>query len=229
MNAEIDISTNVGEDRSPRPDKVLLYSMTYDPRKIIAPSVFPPVPPDFFPGIGMIATAWGSIENSLDDLIRALVRGNSTEEPGWEGRGFKWRKGFALKEIRRAFPSKLTIYAYYSAKLNLASDVMWKRNLLVHGRHFGTGDRQEDGSYKLSITVIGRMKGNEVQCKFTKDDLDDLFYTLAHIDGLISAPTLLNAHLQELSSEDKFELQEFLRKFHPNLPNSGTPQPRPRP
>src|SRR5215210_6926015 len=79
------------------------------------PHLFPTIPDTFYHAVGHLITAWGLLEQQLNDALSALLKHNGTQEEGRRDRQFdkrydllraewsKFSKGFPALE---AFPAE---------------------------------------------------------------------------------------------------------------------------
>ena len=104
----------------------------------------------------------------------------------------------------------------------MAGTLFPKRNLLAHG-HLMTeitpAKLTTSGKAEAKLIAIGRLNGREVQEKFTADELDDLYYELAHLLGKIVAVSTGHRRERGMSSQDISLLRAFLATNHPTFPN----------
>jgi hypothetical protein len=182
------------------------------------------LPADFVPAIGKLAVAWGFFEDAFDRFLEMLATAEGVHEDKWRGLSFRRRRKLFSKLIACALgdcPSAIQL----GAEIVRDSEPAYQnRNIVVHGR-LSTGFTNHDGSPIVSLVCVGRANRKEVQSDFTADQLDDMFYDIAHLSGRLHLLETGNLPLPPSSPEIP-RLLAFLstnRQPDPKLPMPQTP------
>ena len=184
-----------------------------DPRKLRAPSSFPPFPDVFYPAIGAIVLGWSAFKNNHDGLLYALCRYNGTPADAIP-RGFERRRKLFKSEVRKAFPQRDNILSHFLSCLGEAKILCRKRNILIHG----------DLSLKVTITpeippkksgLLGVLStegftGEErYEESFSIADLETLYYDIIHLSGKIREPYHKHSTIPGISLLERQDLMNF--------------------
>lgn len=190
---------------------------SFDPARIRRPSSPVLLPDNTARLIGQTVLTWGSFEFLFDDLLTAILAANNTEMVSEWQRKLNFRKRHALmkKEARKLFGRRVWLHWYLSRVLKDALPLHRDRNLLVHGRLSVRVETGEVDDGELPGTAIlccaGTHRGKPIVREFSFDDIETLFYDMAHLAGRLKA-FLANAAILEISSRDRSFLQAFLDK-----------------
>jgi hypothetical protein len=198
--------------------------------KLKQPSCLPLLPPEFFPAIGKVATAWGMFETLFDNLLIALMKGGGSTDEKWRGLSFRKRRNLCRKKMHEVLSQCPKAIADVDAALTGSESLYPKRNLIVHGRMstcFKTSVKDGERITEISLECAGRYSGNEVREVFTADELDDLYYEIAHLCGLINSVSTASLGLPQASPEIQ-TLRDFLSNNHPTYPNPTRLAPPPQ-
>ena len=94
-----------------------------------------------------------------------------------------------------------------------------KRNALLHGRIelkiIVNFDPQLGMEEKLYIHATLYRKGVSEVFEFDLDEIEQLYYDIAHLHGRINEASDLNANIEGLPLEHKLSLTGFLKNNHP--------------
>jgi hypothetical protein len=167
------------------------------------------VPEDFLPAFGLIGVGWSSFDAEFNDFLGAMFQVNGTTPPPGHWRRAEFRKRVATfrDEMAVAFGAHPGVLKELDRVLCMASELHWKRNVLLHGR--------------LGVTVTplgkpimvaeGKHNGREVKLELDHDALLDIAHGFPMITGGLAALTMAQAAhtLQQLSSQEKSALRTF--------------------
>lgn len=199
-----------------------------DTHKLKRPFHILSLPPAYFSEIGKVATAWGTFDTIFEAFLVALLSA-AGPQAGWKGLTFRKKRILFTDRMKIALARCPTARAQLHSVLDDIEPLYKKRNLAVHGRmltRIEVFDR-DDGTKEVRTRLVckGYYKGAEVQEVFTIDELDDLFYEIAHLNGRLNRVALgFPDHAPEASPEIQ-TLRDFLSNNHPTYPNPAT-QPR---
>lgn len=200
--------------------------MSYDKNKVKQPFGAPPIPDDFCAWVGKIAITWGLVELHIDSLIAAL-ESETGEPPTAKRQNFKKRRERCKNLSKRAFASNQTVTTTINKILSDAAEVQWKRNLIMHGQLKSKLYVRDGGKINFRIEgeliIKGYHNSKEVTLYYSVNDVEHLFYTIAHICGRLEQLVTLDAVIPEISSRDKLRLRSFLLANFPTSPTSPTP------
>lgn len=217
IKGEANVGMSISDSNSHPPVPPGAISYTFNVDKLQLPFSFPPVPPTFFPLVGSIAIIWGDFELAVDELIVALLNATGIDEPRWRFKSFRERRRLLIRGVKQQFPVHNTIVEYYTRILDDASNIMWKRNALVHGKYVASIRNDRDGKFTHFITVNGTQNGKEIELSGTLDQIEDIYYEVGHINGrlreMLDTPAACS-----LPDAEKTVISAFLRDHHPNPP-----------
>lgn len=157
-----------------------------DEKLVKHPCGRPPIQYELYQILGLITMSWGGIEIRHDELIRSILK----ERPelhvdGWERLNFRKRREQCRKMIKEFFGGTAPSISEYLLKtLDLAAELYWKRNLLVHGEvssYLGIGLGTE--ITRFGIKASGRHNGKEISLILFPSDLNIIYYELMHCYG----------------------------------------------
>ena len=189
--------------------------MSYD--KARAKEPFKPVAiPDLFCAwIGKLTITWSDFEINFDEFLRLLVKAQNHPKK-WEKLNFKKRKNLFRDLTAREFGRIPEIATYIRQLLNMSGDLHWKRNFIVHGKmHAMTHTKfLEDATPpKIHVEHVLKMdgyhNGRPTTLSYKEGGVEDLFYQIGHLNGLLLS-LLSAAESLPFSSENKSVLQAFL-------------------
>jgi len=212
----------MADDPSSGARKVEIPLQIIDTHKLKSPSYLGLLPPEFYPLIGKVVTIWGIFETVFDSLLEALIKANGTSSKPM-ATSFRKRRSRFREEAALALADMPTILSWCNEMLDTTEKLYVKRNLVAHGHYIFESKHNRDGAPIVSIIVTGRLNGREIKDQFTPDQLDDLYYDLAHLCGKIVA-VVTPRQERGMSSSDISKLQAFLSTnlpIPPNLPMLG--------
>jgi hypothetical protein len=227
------------EDPIKRPEmqpSVGFITPTINLLKARNPTWIAPVATEFLPFLGYIAIAWSFFEDAIERFLGALQEANHSTER-WRGLSFDNKKKVFKTEIDRHFKCHPWIAIHFHEILKYAITLQKKRNLILHGHitlKLYTKWIEGEPTAKPVIVATSQKRGNVISEEFDVDSLENLYYELAHLGGLINrfAHPIRWDQFLHFSLQDISFLQEFLRvhyrplpPFHhlPTNPKSGSP------
>ena len=83
--------------------------------------------------------------------------------------------------------------------MNDAATLYWKRNVIVHGKivmEMGGPARE------IRLNATGRHKGETVTLRLLPDELEQIFYDIAHVDGRLTQFLSESPKIPDASSLD---------------------------
>lgn len=180
------------------------------------------LPVKWAPYVGFITVLWGRFETQLDELLATLIATNKTELPDqWRLQNFRKRKNQFLKEVAITFFDQQNILTYCRMLANDAAKFHVPRNLLVHGKLYGSMDSQD-----YVLTAVIRRKGKLIRARFKEPELLSLYYDVANLCGRIAFlfdPDDSPRKPQPFSSQEKQILRDLLHHSHRTRTTSSTP------
>jgi hypothetical protein len=194
---------------------------SFDPAKVKRPSAFVSLPDSLALLIAGIVTTWGAFERDFDDLLAAVIKANGTDEPNWRFRQFNKRRTLMAAESRRLFDQHPAIRERLSSIVNDSVELQLARNILTHGKNWikiETGE-PKDGVLpgRIALVCFREYKRKPMIKEFTPDDIDRLFYDIAHLNGRLRW-IIQNDEALALSSPDRSFLQGFLNRDYQSSP-----------
>jgi hypothetical protein len=204
---------------TPPPPSFEFHGIAIDSSKVKSPSlVMMAVPPEFFTTIGLVTTSWGQFETLFDSFLMALAKANALDD-AWRNLNFRKRRKLFRDEMAKVFATAPDIISYIEAILDDTISIYVRRNLVVHGHltvEVSTKTIAGNATGTIRLLCVGRYRGREIQRSLTWDELDDLFYEIAHLNGRLNV--ISTAQVPSLSSSDRSLLQAFLSNNHPTYP-----------
>ena len=215
------------EGERPTPPSIELNII--DTWKLKRPSCLPLLPPQFFPAIGKVAYAWGTFETLFENLLIAVMKASGNPNENWRRITFRKRRTLCQHKMREVLDQCPAAIADIDKALTGSESSYLKRNLVVHGKMGVRLHTSEQNGVQIAATILqctGRYNGQDLMQEFTVDDLDDLYYEIAHHSGLINAVCTADLGLPQSSPETQL-LRDFLSNNHPTYPNPTMLAPRP--
>jgi hypothetical protein len=203
---------------SDAPEPFNTTSIIIDRYKLRNPSHVPMLPAVFMAPVGKVAVAWGFFEAAFDRLLAALAAAEGLPDDDWRGFSFRRRRKVFTKLMGHALNDCPSVIRLAAEIANDSQGAYSKRNLVVHGQ-LSIGFSVEGGAQVVRLVCVGRANRQEVRGDFTVDELDDLFYEIAHLSGRVHA--LASAEVgQPPSSPETQKLRALLvgHPLHPTLP-----------
>jgi hypothetical protein len=172
--------------------------------------------------IGRIVLTWSSFERQFDDLLAAILRANGTDEPNWNTRSFRRRRQLMRAEAAKFFSAHPEINGYIRNIFHDTVELQESRNFIAHGKIWikvETGEYTPAGDLpgRITLIFIRESRGGPHKQEFTSEQLETLFYDLAHLTGRLGA-IILNAESLSFSLPDRSFLQEFLNRDYRSPP-----------
>ncbi len=197
--------------------------MSYDKDRAKRPFNAPPIPDVFCGWIGKLAITWSLIELQLDQLIEALLKASQATRPDrWERRDFKKRKALCRDLAKTFFAGASSVISHLCEILDAAADLHQRRNIILHGKLSVTLTAMQDpGRVWIEATLSARSRRYDKTLVFNTSDVEDLFYEIGHVSGLLNQFMTVGDVPSSIASDDKSRLQDFLRD---NLPSPPTMQ-----
>lgn len=205
---------NPSDDNSNEP--MVLELAPFDTRRIKKPSTLFSAPTEFLIHAGRVVLSWSGIEQSMDRLITRMLIVTDQSEPGWQRRNFRKRKKLFRDLVEIAFHQNLFLESYALETMNDAATLYWKRNVIVHGKIIM---EMAGSTREIRLIATGIHNGKTVSIRVLPDELEQIFYDIAHVDGRLTQFLSENPKIPGASSQDKQFLQEFLRNSRPTPPN----------
>jgi hypothetical protein len=108
-------------------------SLALNMGKLKFPANPPPLPPEFYPLIGIVALAWGMYDVLFNRLLAALLAatGDATE-PRWRAANYRRRRWLCRKNIRAYFSAESGLKNYLETLLDESAEIHNKRNAIIH-------------------------------------------------------------------------------------------------
>jgi hypothetical protein len=205
---------NPSDDNGNEP--VVLEMAPLDTRRIKTPSALSSPPTEFLIPAGRVVLSWSGVEQSMDQLITRMLVITAQSEPGWQHRNFRKRKDLFRKLVKIAFDKRSFLKSYALGAMDDAATLYWKRNVLTHGKII-----MEMGGPTREIRLIatGTHNGKTVSIRMLPDELEQIFYDIAHIDGRLTQFLSESPKVPGASSQDIQFLQDFSQSSRTTAPN----------
>jgi len=200
-------------------------SIVLDTWKLRNPSFVPLLPAEFMPVTGRVAVMWGHFETIFEGLLIALAKAEGLAEADWRSANFR-KKRALLRELweTHLLPICPRVTQELDAIFPDIEPLYVRRNLAVHGQ-MSTAFDVEDGRGVARLICVGRHRGREIRESFSSDQLDDLFYAVAHLAGRLARIAQGNPLSVRPPSPEILFLRDFLETKHPTYPNVAMPLP----
>jgi hypothetical protein len=198
--------------------------MGHDKERVKRPFNAPPIPDGLCGWIGKLAITWSLVELQLDQLIKALLEASHTSAPdGWERRDFKKRKELCRDLAKTFFAGASSVISHLCTILDTAANLHWRRNIILHGTLSVTLTAMQDpGRVWIEATLSAHSRRySGTTLVFNTSDVEDLFYEIGHVSGLLNQFMTVGDAPSSIASDDISRLQDFLRD---NLPIPPTMQ-----
>ena len=205
---------NPSDDNSNEP--MVLEMAPFDTRRIKKPSALFSAPTEFLISAGRVVLSWSGVEQSMDRLIARMLIVTGQSEPSWQRRNFKKRNRLFRDLVKIAFHENSFLESYALETMNDAATLYWKRNVIVHGKiimEMASSTRQ------IRLIATGIHNGKTVSIRVLPDELEQIFYDIAHVDGRLIQFLSENPKVPGASSLDIQFLRDFSRSSHPTLPS----------
>lgn len=211
-----------------RTELILRPITSIDMRRAKSPMSPLPVPDRFCAVIGRILATWGQFETHFDEFLTALLKANGT---GVEAPTVRFRdriKRFR-QEMRTALSALPGSQSVLNATLDDAVGTYDDRNLLAHGMyeceaHVFQSETDIEPSATVTLIAKGHKKRQPIEGRYSYDDLNDLYYRVAHIAGRMRGCCLPDQITELVPSEEKPPLRMFIDANFPNLHHSAEPR-----
>lgn len=181
--------------------------------------------PAVFPAeIGKITFAWSFFETAFEGALEALGAANSVPEDKWRGWSFRRRRTMFWELLNKSFADCPTVLTCGETIATHGARLYLKRNLIVHGK-LEMELINEGGVQLVKLRCTGRQNRRPVTESFTADQLDNLFYEIAHLMGHLNC--LLTGDVGLPTSPERQKLEAFLKTNHPfgPIPRMHAPPP----
>ncbi|QOG17769.1 hypothetical protein [Bradyrhizobium sp. SEMIA] len=180
-----------------------------------------PIPQEFLPSIGQIATIWAQFEASFMQMLKAMVVANGTQNDPWERIFFDKKLTRFRAEADCAFRYYPLIAIHLKRITSWAEFLQPRRNLIVHGKiDLRVIVKHDDPAMEPEATLYLQISGRDTKAKrdivqlFSLSELEDLASDLAHLNGAICDFHYPNPQVPGLAWQDKLALLDFLRTNH---------------
>ncbi len=203
-----------------------IYFGPVNEMKQILPSSRPPIPWEFYPIIGQITAVWGSFEVRLDLVIGWLIKETGkTLNHDPTRLNFRKRKELCKDLILLRFGASPAIPKFLTDVLSDAADLHWRRNLIVHGAISMVCEFVNVAPPRLRfmLRAEGRHNGKNLSQDYSFDNLENLYYKIAHLHGRLDFVVGREVDNPLLSSQDRQTLREFAENNLPSLPTPPMP------
>jgi hypothetical protein len=203
-----------------------ISSIIIDRWKLRNPSALLLIPAEFPAEIGKVTFAWSFFETAFEGGLEAFTAAHAIPEDKWRGWSFRRRRTLFRELLGKTFGDCPNVLAYGEEIATASEPLYLKRNLVVHGRlqfEFVSGP---DGQL-VKLACSGRQNRRLVRESFTKDELDDLFYEIAHLMGRLNCLLTGDIGLPPTSPETP-KLRAFLETNHPLGPLQRMHAPPPQ-
>jgi len=217
-------ATQTDEGRSiATTDAAVTYSTKWLPEEGEVSLAYVPLPKTFPSLIGQVAVYWGNFELKLNEILEALVaEGTPVKDLRWATRSFDQRKGLFRDRVTEHFSSHPNIVSHLLGIFDAASDLHWRRNIVIHGQFIST-----IAPYSSTISKVrafGIHKGNPIEAEVTEDFLDWLWHQIAMLTANLTDCFETEGERQHpLSLQDRQTLRAFLDRNRPPRPNDAKP------
>lgn len=206
---------------------VSITSNIIDRFKLRHPSIVQLLPQDFFLPIANVTVAWGFFEAAFEQALAAMTMSNGIPDDDWRGFSFRRRRGLFDELLDATFPADPSVVALGRAVVRDSEPLYAKRNLVVHGR-MAMEISVDNGAQIVRLQCVGRFKRKELRDAFTADQLDDLYYQIAHLHGRLAV--MMDGNLgPPVTSPGTQTLQAFLTTNRQTDPTASTPPSPPQP
>ena len=204
---------NPSDGNSNKP--MVLEMAPIDMRRIKKPSAPFSAPIEFLIPAGRLVLSWSSVERSMDRLIARMLIITGQSEPGWQRRNFRKRKKLFRDLVKIAFHQNSFLEPYALETMNDAATLYWKRNVIVHGKIIM---EMAGATREVRLIATGTHNGKTVSIRVLSDELEQLFYEIAHVSGRLIQLLSESPRIPGASSQDIQFLREFLRNSRPTPP-----------
>ncbi len=213
-----------------QPETYRIKFITPNHSKLRRPSSFVVLPAEIVSYIGQITLIWGMFDNDFQEFLFAMMALTHSKDDAWTRFPFDRKDDLFRKKLSEIFRIRPAIHLLLLHILDEALALQIKRDLLVHGRIIVKTERSdENGESKVTLIATGRKKRRIVEEYFTEDDIESLYYDLAHLSGKMAQFKYPNKRsFLNASWQDRYFLLDFLANCHPSLSNQsihGYPPP----
>ena len=195
--------------------RITIESSPINTKKAKFPLSWSPLPNEFWPFLGRIGLEWGAFEIKFDNFLLSMLKTNP-EPPENIRTNFKKRIKLFRSELKRCFRDCPITVAYLNEIINDASEVQWKRNLLLHGKISFVVKHTQDGfgnsKQQHLVSASRHHKGQEKISEFNLDAIEQLAYDIAHASGRLG---LIESGIPIIPNMTDFE-KSFLQAFIKN-------------
>jgi hypothetical protein len=184
-----------------------------DTWKLRNPSVVLLIPAIFPAEIGKITFAWSYFETAFEGALEALAAANGVSDDKWRGFNFRRRRTLFRELLNSTFGDCVEVVRFGESIARDSEPLYLKRNLVVHGK-LQVDFINDGGVQSVKLACTGRQNRRTVREAYTADELDDLFYEIAHLMGRLNQ--LLTADIGlPATAPEALKLQAFLQANHP--------------
>jgi len=197
-------------------EPMILEMAPVDTRRIKKPSSLFSAPINFLIPAGRVVLSWSGVEQSMDRLIARMLIVVGQPEPGWEHRNFRKRKKLFRDLVKIAFHDNSFLESYALEIMNDAATLYWKRNVITHGKIIMEMARS---TREIRLIATGKHNGKAVSIRVLPDELEQIFYDIAHVNGRLSQFLRGDPKIPGASSLDIRFLRDFSQNSHPISPS----------
>ncbi len=145
-----------------------------------------PLPDEVAVLMGRIAVQWGAFEERMDMIVGTTLAGYGRDEKGWKQRSFRKRsklyKDLMVEYSTTYCPNETAALRAVAAD---ASQLHWRRNIVVHGIVEIHGDGSGAHQPAARFTAHGSHNGKMVALPLDVETLSKLWHDIAHLGGAL--------------------------------------------
>ncbi len=189
-----------------------------DLNRVRSPWHCPPISNVFSSLIGQVGLAWAGFENEFDLFLQGLSDATAYTE-SWSLLAYKTRSRIFRELSTLHFATNPTIIRYINRILGKAGQLQDVRNNLAHGRL--NSELKVQGadleSHFITTTLLVYLRRSNETVRYTPKTLEDSFYDIVHLSGLMHRLSSLEKPPRPVSWQDKPALRDFLQNHHPRV------------